>query len=184
MHPTAGWPIPRRASRLGISWGDGGDRGRQAPAPVHRPSLLIENQPAVNPHDQPLAISPPRVHTQDVAQMPPNRVFLDDVRGNGLYLRATWHNDSATIVFSHWNGEVCVASTPVALTDCTKLIDLMVRSLSAVAERRLSPAEPPRPRSAISRLKDRLRPRLAEVIDANTRFLPTGRADREQYRRS
>jgi len=119
-----------------------------------------------------------------VAQTPPNRVFLDDVRGNDLYLRATWHNDSATIVFSHWNGEVCVASTPVALTDCPKLIDLMVRSLSAVAQRSASPAEPPRSRGAMARLKDRLSPRLAEVVDASARFLPTGRADRERYRSS
>ncbi len=34
--------------------------------------------------------------------MPPNRVFLEDVRGKDAYLRATWHDDSATIVFSHW----------------------------------------------------------------------------------
>lgn len=125
-----------------------------------------------------------RVHTQGVAETPPNRVFLTDVRGNDLYLRATWHPDSATIVFSHWNGEVCTASTPVALTDCTKLIELMVRSLSATAERRLPPVEQPRPRSVIDRLKARLRPRLAEVIDASTRFLPTGRADRERGRLS
>ena len=104
-------------------------------------------------------------------------MFLTDVRGNNAYLRTTWHPDSATIVFSHWDGEVCVASTPVALTDCTKLIDLMVRSLSAVAERRLPEAEPSRPRTLVGRIRDRLRPRLAEVIDASTRFLPTGRVD-------
>jgi hypothetical protein len=119
-----------------------------------------------------------------VAAAPPNRVFLTDVRGGDLYLRATWHPESATIVFSHWNGEVCTASTPVALTDSTKLIDLMVRSLSEVAERRLPPAEPQRPRTFLERMKDRLRPRLAEVIDASTRFLPAGRADRERGRSS
>jgi hypothetical protein len=125
-----------------------------------------------------------RVHTQGVAETPPNRVFLTDVRGNDLYLRATWHPDSATVVFSHWNGEVCTASTPVALTDCTKLVELMVRSLSSVAERRLPSVEPARPRSALDRLKDRVRPRLAEVIDASARFLPTGRVDRERGRSS
>jgi hypothetical protein len=77
-----------------------------------------------------------------------------------------------------------MASTPVASTDSTKLIDLMVRSLSAVAERRLPPAEPPRPRTVIERINDRLRPRLAEVIDASTRFLPMGRVDRERDRSS
>jgi hypothetical protein len=120
----------------------------------------------------------------DVCPNPTNRVFLTDVRGSDLYLWATRHPDSATIVFSHWSGEVCMASTPVNLTDCTKLIDLMVRSLSAVAERRLPPVEPPRPRSVVELLKDRLRPRLAEVIDASTRFLPTGRVHRERGRYS
>ena len=124
------------------------------------------------------------MHTQDVAAAPPNRVFLTDVRGGDLYLRATWHPESATIVFSHWNGEVCMASTPVALTDSTKLIDLMVRSLSEAVERRLPPAEPPEPRTVSERIKDRLRPRLGEVIEASTRFLPTGRVDRKRRRSS
>jgi len=128
--------------------------------------------------------APPWVHTQEVAETPPNRVLLTDVRGHDLYLRATWHPNSATIVFSHWDGEVCMASTPVALTDCTTLIDLMVRSLSAMAERRLPLAEPPRTQSFLERLKDRLRPRLAEVIDASARFLPAGRVNREQGRSS
>jgi hypothetical protein len=109
----------------------------------------------------------------------PNRLFLDDVRGGDLYLRVTWHPESATIVFSHWNGEICLASTPIALTDATKLIDLQVRALSEVATRRLSPVEAPRPRTVMERIKDRLRPRLADVIDASTRFLPTGRKDHQ-----
>ncbi|MGO8860528.1 MAG: hypothetical protein ACLQRH_07145 [Acidimicrobiales bacterium] len=105
--------------------------------------------------------------------MPPNRVFLPDARGGDLYLRATWHADSATIVFSHWNGEVCMASTPVALTDSTKVIDLLVRALSEVAGRKpvgAAPAAPPERRGALDRLRHRLRPKLADVIDATTRF--------------
>jgi hypothetical protein len=96
-----------------------------------------------------------------------------------LYLRVTWHPESATIVFSHWNGEICLASTPIALTDATKLIDLQVRALSEVATRRLSPVEAPRPRTVMERIRGRLRPRLADVIDASTRFLPTGRKDHQ-----
>jgi hypothetical protein len=124
------------------------------------------------------------VHTRGMAEAPLNRVFLTDVRGNDLYLRATWHPDSNTIVFSHWNGQICTASTPVALTDCPKLIDLMVRSLSAVADRSLPLAKQPAPQSVIERLKDRLRPKLAEVIDASTRSLASGRLNREQRRSS
>jgi hypothetical protein len=108
-----------------------------------------------------------------VAEVPPNRVYLPDARGGDLYLRATWHPQSATIVFSHWDGEVCMASTPVALSDSTKVIDLLVRALSEVADRQLgvvTPAAPPQPRSALDRLRHRLRPRLADVIDASARF--------------
>jgi hypothetical protein len=119
-----------------------------------------------------------------VADAPPNRVFLPDVRGGDQYLRATWHPDSATIVFSHWNGEVCMASTPVALTDCAELVELQVRSLSQVASRQLAPAwAPPPPRSTRDRLRTMLRPKVAEVIDATARFLPSGRSgDRAKIR--
>ena len=108
-----------------------------------------------------------------MADVPPNRVFLPDARGGDLYLRATWHPQSATVVFSHWDGEVCVASTPVALSDATSVIDLLVRALSEVADRQLgaaAPAAAPQPRSALDRLRHRLRPKLADVIDASTRF--------------
>ena len=79
-----------------------------------------------------------------MADVPPNRVFLPDARGGDLYLRATWHPQSATVVFSHWDGEVCVASTPVALSDSTKVIDLLVRALSEVADGSWGWPPPPR----------------------------------------
>ena len=119
-----------------------------------------------------------------MAHAPPNRVFLPDVRGGDQYLRATWHPDSATIVFSHWSGEVCVASTPVALTDCTELVELQVRSLSEVASRQFAPASaPPPPGTTMDRLRAVLRPKVAEVIDATARFRPSGRGgDRQKIR--
>jgi hypothetical protein len=111
----------------------------------------------------------------------PNRVYLADIRGRDLYLRATWHPESSTIVFSHWDGEVCTASTPVALVDSTKLIDLQIRALSEVANRRIvPPAAAPMPTTAIDRLRRRLRPKLAQVIDASARFMAIGRNDRQQ----
>ena len=115
-----------------------------------------------------------------MAEAPPNRVFLPDIRGGDQYLRATWHPESATIVFSHWSGEVCMASTPVALTDCVELIELQVRSLSQLADRRLAPAIAPIPPGTMDRLRTLLRPKLADVIDATARFLPHGRSDGRQ----
>ena len=121
-------------------------------------------------------------HTRDVAVEPPNRIFLADRRGGDQYLRATWHPESSTIVFSHWVGEVCVASTPVALTEATRLIDLQVRALSEVAQQRVSPSLPVQRLTVLGRLRSLLRPKLADVIDASTRFLPAGRSDTHQVR--
>jgi hypothetical protein len=129
-----------------------------------------------------VAADPGRGHTQHVADAPPNRVFLPDVRGGDQYLRATWHPESATIVFSHWNGEVCMASTPVALSDCTELIALQVRSLSQAAGRQLAPVAAPQPAGAMDRLRTLLRPRMAEVIDATARFLPKSKNDGRRIR--
>jgi hypothetical protein len=131
-----------------------------------------------------VAAAPRKGHTQGVADVPPNRVFLADVRGGDQYLRATWHPESATIVFSHWNGEVCMASTPVALTDCAELIELQVRSLSQVADQWLAPVtvpkSMPKPPGTMDRLRTLVRPKLAEVIDATARFLPNGRSEGRQ----
>jgi hypothetical protein len=103
-------------------------------------------------------------------------VYLPDARGGDQYLRATWHPESATIVFSHWNGEVCTASTPVALCDCTQLIELQVRSLSQMATRQPGPSAPERPAGIAERLRTLLRPKLGEVINATARFRLGGRS--------
>ena len=57
-----------------------------------------------------------------------NRVFLADGRGGDRYLRVTFHPDTDTVVFSHWHGDVCVASTPVSLAEAAKLIELLARA--------------------------------------------------------
>jgi hypothetical protein len=114
-----------------------------------------------------------------VAVERPNRVFLADIRGGDQYLRATWHAESDTVVFSHWSGEVCLASTPLALTDSAQLVDLLVRALADTAGRRIPavPASPPRSPGLAERIRRAIRPRLAEVIDASARFLPAARPD-------
>jgi hypothetical protein len=67
-----------------------------------------------------------------VAGLTAKRVFLADVRGNDHYLRVTWHPETAVLVVSHWEGQVCVASTPVALVDASTLLDLLVTSMQEV----------------------------------------------------
>jgi hypothetical protein len=62
-------------------------------------------------------------------------LVLGDARGNDRFLRVTWHPTSSTIVFSHWTGSVCVASTPVRLPEASKVIDLLVGALRDLADK-------------------------------------------------
>ncbi len=62
--------------------------------------------------------------------------LLVDARDPERCLRVTWHPDSSTVVFSFWNGPVCTASTPVDVTDASRLVDLLVAALRQAAEDR------------------------------------------------
>ncbi len=93
-------------------------------------------------------------------------IVLNDVRGDGRCLRVTWHPDTGTLVFSHWHGGVCSASTPVHLVDATKVVELVARSLRDAVERQ---ANVPQPTSSARRdwfekVRRVARPSLARVI--------------------
>ena len=60
-------------------------------------------------------------------------MLLGDARDTERYLRVTWHPDSSTVVFSHWSGPVCAASTPVELADASRLVELLVGALRDAA---------------------------------------------------
>jgi hypothetical protein len=53
------------------------------------------------------------------------RVYLRDARNGDRYLRVTWHPESETLVWSQWQGDVCVASTPVKVEDAAQLVGLL-----------------------------------------------------------
>lgn len=109
----------------------------------------------------------------DVEEGFSRRLVLPDVGGANRYLRATWHEETSTIVFSHWHEDVCVSSTPVSLVEATKLIGMMV---GAWQEAALRPGEtattPPPPGGLLDRLQQRLRPQLAEVVKLADRLRP------------
>jgi hypothetical protein len=90
-------------------------------------------------------------------------LMLSDARGGDRFLRVTWHPVSSTLVFSHWTGPVCTASTPVKLPEASKIVDLVVSSLREVAEAVSAPAPAGRPR-LLDRLLKRARPPLAAVL--------------------
>lgn len=56
-------------------------------------------------------------------------MLLGDARDPDRYLRVTWHPDSETVVFSHWHGGVCAASTPVRLSEVSQLADFLDTAL-------------------------------------------------------
>lgn len=61
------------------------------------------------------------------------RVFVEDTRRDGSFLRVTWHADSQQFVVSHWDGDLCVAATRVPVDAAPDLIALLTRGLAEVA---------------------------------------------------
>jgi hypothetical protein len=62
------------------------------------------------------------------------RLFVEDVRENQAFLRVTVHEDAGVVVVSHWQGDVCVAATRIALTAVPDLIELLAAALDAHEE--------------------------------------------------
>jgi hypothetical protein len=87
----------------------------------------------------------------------PHRVLIQDARGNGHHLRATWHAESRQFVVSTWNGDVCTGTARLAAADAAELAALLVDGL-ADAARQPAAAPPPAPtRAGVAGLVDRLR---------------------------
>lgn len=61
------------------------------------------------------------------------RVFVEDARRDGRFLRVTWHPDRRTFVVSTWDGAVCVGATRVAVDDAPALIGVLAGGLADAA---------------------------------------------------
>jgi hypothetical protein len=86
----------------------------------------------------------------------PHRVLIQDARGNGHHLRATWHDESRQFVVSTWNGDVCTGTARLAAGDAAELATLLVDGLADAARQPV--AAPPAPtRAGVAGLVDRLR---------------------------
>jgi hypothetical protein len=93
-------------------------------------------------------------------------LVLPDIRGDDRYLRVTWHAASSTVVFSHWSGSVCTASTPVSLSEASRAIDLLVDALRDVtAATPESRTTLPPEMSRASRLLGRFRSPRASIAE-------------------
>jgi len=102
------------------------------------------------------------MHTLRVGVLP-NRLNIPDTRGSGAYLRVTRHPD-------HWRDSICAASTPVDISELPSLIGLLAEALgdAVVMPGPASRSRPTKP-SAWSKLRDRIRPALAKVVEIHTK---------------
>ncbi len=77
------------------------------------------------------------------------RVFVEDARRNGQFLRVTWHGDRQQFVVSNWEDTVCVGATRVPVAQAPELVGLLVEGLAdATSHRR----DVPRPRTLAEHL--------------------------------
>jgi hypothetical protein len=72
------------------------------------------------------------------------RVFVEDARRNGQFLRVTWHREEQQFVISNWDDNLCVGATRVPVEGIPDLVALLVEGLAQAA----TPDSPPGERSA------------------------------------
>jgi hypothetical protein len=68
------------------------------------------------------------------------RVFVEDERRDGKFLRMTWHPDRRTFVVSTWEGAVCVGAARIRVEQAPPLIEVLAWGLADAAA---GPIEPP-----------------------------------------
>lgn len=71
-----------------------------------------------------------------------HRVFVPQALGSDEFLRVTWHATSGLVVFSHWDGDRCVAATPVRAADLEELASLVQAALTPEGSTPSTPAWP------------------------------------------
>lgn len=88
--------------------------------------------------------------------------MIPGARGHGASLRDP---EQRKVVLSHWRDGLCVASTPIELSEVSALIGVLADALGeAIDATQQKPAVSNR-RSPISAIRRWLRPRLAQIID-------------------
>ena len=97
--------------------------------------------------------------------MQPRRLSIPDARGQGATLRVTKHPEQRKIVLSHWRDGVCVASTPVELTEVPALIGVLADALGEAIDATPTESSPPPKGSLLSVIRSWLRPKLAQVAE-------------------
>lgn len=58
------------------------------------------------------------------------RVLVPQALGSDEFLRVTWHDGRRLMVFSQWDGDRCVAATPVKVDQLAELAELVVAAFT------------------------------------------------------
>ncbi len=61
------------------------------------------------------------------------RVLVPQALGSDEFLRVTWHESRQVMVFSHWDGDRCIAATPVRVADLAELGELTASALASIS---------------------------------------------------
>jgi hypothetical protein len=93
-----------------------------------------------------------------------HRVFLPQALGADEFVRVTWHEAEQVVVFSQWQGSVCVAATPVRVTEVDDLAGLLVDALGDAARRAGDD-----PATTSAPLPPSVRERLAQLVRSRRR---------------
>jgi hypothetical protein len=98
--------------------------------------------------------------------MRPKRLSIPDARGQGASLHVARHPEQQKIVLSHWRDGLCVASTPVELTEIPALIGVLADALGDAIEVPVQTSPGPTARfPLLTVIRTWLRPKLATVTE-------------------
>jgi hypothetical protein len=91
--------------------------------------------------------------------------MIPDARGHGASLRVTRHPEQRKVVLSHWRDGLCVASTPIELSEVSALIGVFADALGDAIDATAENPTVSNRRSPISVIRSWLRPGFAQIID-------------------
>jgi hypothetical protein len=100
----------------------------------------------------------------------PNRLSIPDARGHGASLQVTRHPEQGKIVLSHWRDGVCVASTPIELSEVSDLIGVLADALGDAVNQTTTQSQSDTPTAAtrptiLSAIRSWFRPKLAQITE-------------------
>lgn len=111
------------------------------------------------------------------------RVYVEDARRNGTFVRTTWHPEARQFVISTWDDRVCTGAVRVPVEDVPQLTGLLIDGLAEAAAG--PPAVPPTVAVAVAPvgLGQQLR-QLARQVLARRRVPPAVGPVRHEQPRS